>query len=81
MPRQIGWIERNEELGKLKIEVRFFGEKMTWVRQAGRFENFTEFEPTPEHWDQLNKLAINKFHRGKLTQRYLTLIQARGVKK
>ncbi|MCH6258963.1 hypothetical protein MLD52_20575 [Puniceicoccaceae bacterium K14] len=81
MPRQIGWIERDEELGKLKIEVRFFGDQITFVRQAGRFEPFNEFKPTKEHWDKLEELGKNKFQRGKLTGRYMKLIEARGIKR
>ncbi len=80
MPRQIGWIERDPELGKLKIEVRIFGDKITFVRQAGRFEHFEEFKPSEEQWDQLIELGRNKFNRGKINARYMKLFEARGKK-
>lgn len=80
MPRQIGWIKKDEELGKLKIEARIHGGQLTFHRQAGRFELFEKFTPDQEDWDMVNKLAANKFQRGKVQPQHLKLIQARGRK-
>lgn len=80
MPRPIGWIKRDPELGKLKIEARIFGNKLTFYRQSGRFENWEEFVPTNDDWDTLNELATNKFQRGKVQAQHLKVIQARGRK-
>ncbi len=80
MPRPIGWIKRDPELGKLKIEARFFGPALTFHRQAGRFEQWETFTPDEEDWDKLVELAENKFQRGKLKQAQLRIIQARGIK-
>ncbi|MBT7866369.1 MAG: hypothetical protein HN763_08445, partial [Opitutales bacterium] len=55
MARPIGWNKRDPELGKLKIEARFFGDKLTFLRQAGRFEEWEEFIPDEEDWDIVTK--------------------------
>lgn len=80
MPRPIGWNKRDPELGKLKIEARIFGSKLTFYRQAGRFEQWEEFTPKEEDWDTVNELAANKFQRGKVQAQHLKIIQARGRK-
>lgn len=78
MPRAIGWIKKDPELGKLKVEARIFGNKLTFYRQSARFELWEEFKPSPEDWDALNELAANKFNRGKVQAAHLRLIQSRG---
>ena len=80
MPRPIGWNTKDPERGKLKIEARIFGNKLTFYRQAGRFENWEAFTPTNEDWDKVIQLAENKFQRGKVQSQHLKLIQARGRK-
>ena len=80
MPRPIGWIKRDPDLGKLKIEARFFGPKLTFHRQAGRFEQFEEFKPTTEDWDKLTELAENKYQRGKVQEGQMKIIRKRGRK-
>lgn len=80
MPRAIGWIKKDPELGKLKIEARIFGNKLTFYRQAARFEQWEEFTPSQEDWDKINELAENKFQRGKVQEMHLKVIQARGRK-
>ena len=80
MPRPIGWTKKDTELGKLKIEARFFGLKLTFHRQAGRFEPWESFEPVEEDWDTLNELAENKFRRGKVQEKQMRIIKARGEK-
>lgn len=80
MPRPIGWIKKDPELGKLKIEARIFGNKLTFYRQSARFENWEEFTPNAEDWDTINELAVNKFQRGKVQAQHLKVIQARGRK-
>lgn len=80
MPRPIGWTKKDPELGKLKIEARFFGPKLTFHRQAGRFEAWEAFTPNEEDWDRLNELAENKFRRGKVQEKQMRIIQARGEK-
>ncbi len=80
MPRPIGWSKRDPELGKLKIEARIHGNKLTFHQQAGRFESWEEFTPDNEDWDKLNELAANKFQRGKVQATHLKIIQARGRK-
>ena len=80
MPRAIGWIKKDPELGKLKIEARIFGNKLTFHRQSGRFENWEEFTPNEEDWNKVNELASNKFQRGKVQAMHLKVIQARGRK-
>ena len=80
MPRPIGWTKRDPELGKLKIEARFFGSKLTFHRQAGRFESWETFTPDEEDWDRLNELAENKYCRGKVQEKQMRIIQARGEK-
>ena len=80
MPRAIGWIKKDPELGKLKIEARIFGNKLTFHRQSARFENWEEFTPDAEDWDTINELAANKFQRGKVQAQHLKVIQARGRK-
>lgn len=80
MPRPIGWIKRDPELGKLKIEARFFGSQLTFHRQSERFAAWEEFEPSEEDWDQLNELAENKAQRGKVSAKHLRLVRLRGRK-
>ncbi len=80
MPRPIGWNKRDPELGKLKIEGRIHGNKLTFYRQAGRFEQWEEFTPEPEDWDMINEHASNKAQRGKIQPMHLKIIQARGRK-
>jgi len=80
MPRPIGWTKKDPELGKLKIEARFFGPKLTFHRQAGRFESWETFTPDDEDWDRLNELAENKYRRGKVQEKQMRIIQARGEK-
>ncbi|MDQ8180068.1 hypothetical protein [Pelagicoccus sp. SDUM812005] len=80
MPRPIGWNKRDPELGKLKIEARIYGNKLTFHRQAGRFEQWEEFTPDEEDWDTINELAANKAQRGKVQAQHLKIIQARGRK-
>ena len=80
MRRAIGWNKKDPELGKLKIEARIFGDKLTFHRQAARFEQWEEFQPDEDDWDKANEHAMNKFRRGKLQERHLKLFQARGRK-
>lgn len=80
MPRPIGWIKKDPELGKLKIEARIFGNKLAFFRQPARFESWEEFTPNDEDWEKINELALNKFQRGKVQEQHLKLIQARGRK-
>ncbi len=80
MPRPIGWIKTDPELGKLKIEARFFGNELTFHHQAARFENWEEFEPEKEDWDTLERLATNKHQRGKVSDKHMKLVKARGRK-
>ncbi|HCR28490.1 MAG TPA: hypothetical protein DIV79_00545 [Opitutae bacterium] len=80
MPRPIGWTKKDPDLGKLKIEARFFGSKLTFHRQNGRFEPWEIFTPDNEDWDTLNELAENKFRRGKVQEKQMRIIQARGEK-
>lgn len=80
MPRPIGWTKKDPELGKLKIEARFFGPTLTFHRQAGRFESWETFTPDEEDWDRLNELAENKYRRGKVQEKQMRIIQARGEK-
>jgi hypothetical protein len=80
MPRPIGWNKRDPELGKLKIEARFFGSALTFYRQSGRFEQWETFTPSEEDWDKLNVLAENKFQRGKMQKKQMRIIRARGDK-
>ncbi len=80
MPRPIGWTKKDPELGKLKIEARFFGPQLTFHRQAGRFESWETFTPDEEDWDRLNELAENKYRRGKVQEKQMRIIQARGEK-
>lgn len=81
MPRPIGWNKRDPELGKLKIEARIFGSQLTFHRQSGRFEPWETFTPTEEDWDQLIELAENKFQRGKVQEKHMRIIRARGEKR
>ncbi len=80
MPRPIGWNKRDPELGKLKIEARFFGSQLTFHRQAARFEEWETFAPSEEDWDTLTQLAENKFQRGKVQKKQMLIIRARGEK-
>ena len=80
MPRPIGWNKRDPELGKLKIEARFFGPALTFHRQSGRFEQWETFTPSEEDWDKLIELAENKFQRGKVKKKQMQIIRARGDK-
>jgi hypothetical protein len=80
MPRPIGWTKKDPELGKLKIEARFFGPQLTFHRQAGRFESWETFTPDEEDWDRLNELAENKYRRGKVQEKQMRIIKARGEK-
>ncbi|MDE0768645.1 MAG: hypothetical protein OSB19_09660 [Opitutaceae bacterium] len=80
MARPIGWNKRDPELGKLKIEARFFGDKLTLYRQLSRFEEWETFTPDEEDWDILTKLAENKFNRGKVKKKHMQVILARGDK-
>lgn len=80
MARPIGWNKRDPELGKLKIEARFHGDKLTVYRQSGRFEPWEAFTPDEEDWDTLTKLAENKFNRGKVQEKHMRVILARGDK-
>ena len=80
MARPIGWNKRDPELGKLKIEARFHGDKLTLHRQSGRFELWETFTPDEEDWDTLTKLAENKFNRGKVQEKHMRIILARGDK-
>lgn len=80
MPRPIGWNKRDPELGKLKIEARFFGPTLTFHRQVGRFEQWETFTPSEEDWDKLTELAENKFQRGKVQKKQMQIIRARGDK-
>jgi len=81
MARPIGWIKRDPELGKLKIEARFFGSALRFYRQAARFEQWEAFEPSDEDWDKLSELAENKYQRGKVQDKHLKLVKARGEKR
>ncbi|MGK0238985.1 MAG: hypothetical protein ACKVGW_16135 [Verrucomicrobiia bacterium] len=80
MARPIGWNKRDPELGKLKIEARFFGDKLTLYRQLSRFEEWEIFTPDEEDWDTLTKLAENKFNRGKVKKKHMQVILGRGDK-
>ena len=80
MRRGLGWNKKDPELGKLEIEARIFGDKLTFHRQRARFEEWEEFKPTEEDWDVANMHALNKFNRGKLQERHLKVFQARGRK-
>jgi len=80
MARPIGWNKRDPELGKLKIEARFFGDKLTLYRQLSCFEEWETFTPDEEDWDILTKLAENKFNRGKVKKKHMQVILARGDK-
>jgi len=80
MARPIGWIKKDPELGKLKIEARFFGNSLSFYRQAERFEQWEVFEPSEEDWDKLTTLAENKFQRGKAQEKHMKLVRARGEK-
>jgi hypothetical protein len=80
MPRPIGWTKKDPELGKLKIEARFFGPQLTFHRKAGRFESWETFTPDEEDWDRLNELAENKYRRGKVQEKQMRIIKARGEK-
>ena len=80
MARAIGWIKKDPELGKLKIEARFFGNSLTFYRQAMRYEQWEAFEPNDEDWDKLTELAENKFRRGKVQEKHMKLVKARGEK-
>ncbi len=80
MPRPIGWTKTDQELGKLKVEARFFGNRLSFHHQAARFDNWEEFEPNEEDWDTLQRLSENKFQRGKMSQKHMNLVKARGRK-
>ena len=59
---------------------RFFGNELTFHHQAARFENWEEFEPEREDWDTLERLATNKHQRGKVSDKHMKLVKARGRK-
>ena len=80
MARPIGWIKRDPELGKLKIEARFFGTELTFYRQAARFDQWEAFSPDDDDWDTLTRLAENKLQRGKVQPKHMKVIRARGEK-
>ena len=80
MARPIGWQVRDPELGKVKIEARFFGSTLTLYRQAGRHDLWKTFTPTDDDWDELERLARNKLQRGLITDKNMKLVLARGKK-
>ena len=57
-----------------------FAGKLTFHRQITRYEQFEEFSPSDEDWDTVIEKALNLFQRGKIQDKELKTIQARGKK-
>jgi len=79
MRNKIGWWKRDAEGRKFQVQLRFFARKLSWHRQAARYENWEPHTPDEEDWDRAERDMENRYKRGLIRDDILRLVRQRGA--
>jgi hypothetical protein len=77
---ELGWWNRDPELGKYQVHLEVFGGKLRWRRQLKRFDPWEDYAaPTEQDWAKALEIAENRLQRRLTTKAVVDLIRRQAA--